>query len=262
MAMSCGPMRAHDPELSDDAILDGRLRLLQPKSGHRFGHDAILLAAAVPAEAGAHVMELGAGVGAAALALLARVAGTRLTLVEIDPALAALAQQNIARNGFGDRACVLTRDVGALARDFSAAGLEPQSADHVMMNPPFNDPAHQASPHRGRRQAHHGDEAMLPQWIETATRLLRPGGTLTVIWRSEGLAKILAALASGYGGIAMLPIHGRGDAPAIRVIARAVKGSNAPLRLLAALTLTEKDGRPAAPAENVLREGAALQLED
>ncbi|MGA8228610.1 MAG: methyltransferase, partial [Xanthobacteraceae bacterium] len=54
-----------DTDLSDDAVLGGRLRLLQPRRGHRFGHDAILLAAAVPAQAGDHAIELGAGVGAA-----------------------------------------------------------------------------------------------------------------------------------------------------------------------------------------------------
>ena len=73
--------------LTDDAILGGRLRLLQPKRGHRFGHDAILLAAAVPARARDHAIELGAGVGAASLALLARVPGCSVTLIEIDPAL-------------------------------------------------------------------------------------------------------------------------------------------------------------------------------
>ncbi|MFZ0525687.1 MAG: methyltransferase, partial [Xanthobacteraceae bacterium] len=48
---------------SEDAVLGGRLVLRQPLHGHRFGHDAILLAAAVPAHAGEHAIELGAGVG-------------------------------------------------------------------------------------------------------------------------------------------------------------------------------------------------------
>ena len=58
-----------DETWSDDAVLDGRLRLVQPRRGHRFGHDSILLAAATGGRAGEHVIELGAGVGTTGLAL-------------------------------------------------------------------------------------------------------------------------------------------------------------------------------------------------
>ena len=76
-----------ETDLSDDAVLGGRLRLLQPRTGHRFGHDAILLAAAVHASVGEHAIELGSGVGAAGLALAIRIAGLSVSLVEIDASL-------------------------------------------------------------------------------------------------------------------------------------------------------------------------------
>ena len=60
-------------ELTDDAVLGGRLRLKQMRRGHRVGHDAILLAAATQARDGDHAVDLGAGVGAAGLALAVRV---------------------------------------------------------------------------------------------------------------------------------------------------------------------------------------------
>src|SRR5436305_619207 len=81
-------------EVSEDAVLGRRLLLRQPKRGHRVGHDAILLAAATPARPGETVVDLGAGVGAAGLAVARRVAGISVALVEIDPALAALADTN------------------------------------------------------------------------------------------------------------------------------------------------------------------------
>ncbi|HEX2216507.1 MAG TPA: methyltransferase, partial [Xanthobacteraceae bacterium] len=61
------PLERAAPELTVDAVLGGRLRLMQPKRGHRFGHDAVLLAAATPAAPGDRVVEFGAGVGAAGL---------------------------------------------------------------------------------------------------------------------------------------------------------------------------------------------------
>ena len=126
-------------DLTDDAALGGRLHLLQPRRGHRFGHDAILLAAATPARSGDRVADLGAGVGAAGLALASRVPGARVTLVEIDARLAALAQENASRNGFAASVDAVTLDVAAAAADFAAAGLAAASCDIVLMNPPFHD---------------------------------------------------------------------------------------------------------------------------
>ena len=46
-------------------------------------------------------------------------------------------------------------DVTSGADAFAAAGLPPDSADVVLMNPPFNDPArHRASPEKAREIAH------------------------------------------------------------------------------------------------------------
>src|SRR5215472_6703225 len=90
-------------DLSEDAVLGGRLRLRQPRRGHRVGHEAVLLAAFCPVRAGDRVVELGAGVGAAGLALAARVPGASITMIELDPQLAALAEENARLNGLAER---------------------------------------------------------------------------------------------------------------------------------------------------------------
>ena len=82
-----------------------------------------------------------------------RIDGLTVTLVEIDPALAALAGENAARNGLGERVRAACLDVVAPAAAFAAAGLPPGTADRVLMNPPFN-AAQNPSPDRGRRLAH------------------------------------------------------------------------------------------------------------
>src|SRR5215218_8824116 len=108
-------------DVTADAVLGGRLLLKQPRRGHRVGHDAILLAAACPARAGDRVVDLGAGVGAAGLALAVRVAGASVTLVEVEPTLASLAESNAELNNLAGRVRVLTLDVTAPARAFAAA---------------------------------------------------------------------------------------------------------------------------------------------
>src|SRR6202035_1817422 len=96
---SCGPMSELSGETTEDAFLGGQLRLRQLKSGHRAGHDAMLLSAATPARPRDRVVDFGAGVGAAGLALARRVPAIELSLVEIDPVLAELARGNAALNG-------------------------------------------------------------------------------------------------------------------------------------------------------------------
>src|ERR1700690_79477 len=110
--MSCGPMGAElkTDETSEDAVLGGRLRLRQPKRGHRVGHDAILLAAATGGRTGEHAVDLGAGVGAAGLALAVRIPGLNVTLIEIDPALCALASGNAQLNNMADRVSAIACD--------------------------------------------------------------------------------------------------------------------------------------------------------
>jgi tRNA1(Val) A37 N6-methylase TrmN6 len=236
-------------DVTDDAILNGRLRLLQPKRGHRFGHDAILLAAAVPAKPGERVAEFGAGVGAASLALLARVPRLDATLFEIDASLCALAQENVVRNGFAGRARAVAQDVTSLTQG---------RFDHVFMNPPFNDPSHQASPDPERRRAHAGPSDGLPRWVGSARTVLRDHGSLTLIWRAEGLAQVMDVLADGFGAVSILPVYPAPGRPAIRLIATAEKGSFAPLRVLPPLVLNDEDMRPTSEAEAVLRQGAEL----
>src|ERR1035438_8489494 len=128
-------------ETSEDTVLGGRLRLRQPLRGHRVGHDAILLAAATGGRASEHAVDLGAGVGAAGLALAARVAGLKVTLVEIDPALAALAADNARLNRVDDRVDALALDVED--RQALCAALAPGSVAGVLMTPPFLDATRQ-----------------------------------------------------------------------------------------------------------------------
>src|SRR4051794_26612702 len=191
--MNCGPMSELSSKLTEDTFLGGRLRLRQPKSGHRAGHDAMLLAAATAARAGDRVVDFGAGVGAAGLALATRISGIQIVLIEIDEILAELARSNAASNAI--EADVIAMDLAAGAEAFAGAGLAPDSVDVVLMNPPFNDPSrHRSSPDRNREIAHVADAATLERWIHAARRILKSGGVLTLIWRADGLGQVLATL--------------------------------------------------------------------
>ncbi len=246
-------------DTTEDAFLGGKLCLRQPRSGHRSGHDAILLAAATTARAGDRVVEFGAGVGAAGLALARRIAGIDLVLVEIDPQLARLARDNVSENDIA--AGVIVLDVTSSAEAFAAAGLKADSADAVLMNPPFNDAArHRASPDPARASAHVADSETLEAWIHASRRLLKSGGALTLIWRADGLSEVLAALGRGFGSLSIMPVHGDAARPAIRVLIRAVKGGRAPMRIVPSLLLKDESGLPNKQVAKMLAGDEGLPL--
>ncbi|MFZ0208902.1 MAG: methyltransferase [Roseiarcus sp.] len=231
------------PETSLDEILGGRLRLRQMRSGHRVGADAVLLAAAAGPPA-RRIVDVGAGVGAVALALLTRWPEARADLVEIDPGLVALARENTATNGLADRVRILELDaLDASAR--RAAGLANGEADLVVTNPPFFVSSEvRPSPDAGRARAHvlAAGDAPLQAWIVTSLALLAPGGRFAMIHRPEALPAILAAFGKRLGAVAIQPVLPRSDADAIRVLISGVKGSKAPLRLSPALALHDSSG--------------------
>ncbi|MEM7642564.1 MAG: methyltransferase [Pseudomonadota bacterium] len=239
--------------ITRDGFLGGRLTLLQPSKGFRAGSDAVLLAAACPARPGQSVLDLGCGVGAAMYCLAARVPGLALTGLERDVATAELARQNGAAEVVVGDALDLPP---ALRRPF----------DHVICNPPYfgagqGSPSPDAPREAALREAGPGDIA---RWADIACRRAAPKGSVTFIARTDRLADLLGGLR--LGGLVVLPIAGRADTEAGRVIVQGRKGARAPLRLLPPFVMHRgpaHDGdrdhhTPAAQA--VLREGQALPL--
>jgi tRNA1(Val) A37 N6-methylase TrmN6 len=263
---SAGPKDAAFPEsagyepgpegLREDRILDGRVRLLQPVEGYRVAIDPIFLAAAVPAMPADLVLELGAGVGAAALCLATREPSVRVMGVEIDREAARTAMRNADLNGMKGRIDIMVGDLLHLP-----PRLAPGSFQHVMMNPPFM-PAGAAtpSPQADKARSNVEGEAQLADWLRVAHTMLRPKANLVLIHRADRLEEILAALQGRFGEIVLFPLWPGGNRPAARVLVRARKGIQTPTRLSPGLVLHEPDGRYTAAADAVLRDGAGLIL--
>lgn len=241
-------------EFTEDAALDGRVRLRQPARGYRAGLDAALLAAACDAGPGERVLDAGCGVGAALLAAAVRRPGARFTGLERDPAAAALARGNVALNGLSERVEIVEGDA---AGRFSALKLAP--FDAVLANPPFfDDPAALRAPAPERRGAWIAEEG-LSAWTGFLLKAAREGGTITLIHRADRLADMLALLASKAGSFQVRPIHPFADEPAKRVLVRAVKTGKAPLKLLPPLVVHDRaGGKHTGQAEAILRGRADL----
>lgn len=237
---------------SEDRFLDGRLVIRQPVAGYRAGSDPLFLAASVPARAGERVLDMGCGVGTASLALLARVAGLRLTGLEVQPSLADLARANASANGLA-----LEVAEGCVTRP--PAGVPMHAFDHVITNPPWYEPGTVSRPAAESKAVGHVEEVGLAEWLKQAVRFLRPKGRLFVVHRADRLGDILAGLHPlTVGEIRVLPLWPKPDRPAGRVVVSARKDSRAPLEVLPGLLLHNPDGTYTERAEDVLRRGAPL----
>jgi tRNA1(Val) A37 N6-methylase TrmN6 len=241
-------------ELTDDHILGGRLRLRQARAGYRAGMDAALLAAACDAGEGDRVLDVGCGAGAAMLAAAARRTGALFVGLDSDPATVALAGANIALNAMEAR---LSATIGDIGRPFAALGLA--TFDAALANPPFfDDPAALRGPHPAKRAAWIAREG-LGAWLGFLAKAVRQGGSITLIHRADRLADILAGLAPRAGSFQIRPVQPFADAPAGRVLVRAVKSGKAPLHILPPLILHERGGeKHTRQAEAILRGHADL----
>jgi tRNA1(Val) A37 N6-methylase TrmN6 len=243
---------------SDDTLLGGRVRLRQPERGYRVAIDPVLLAAAVPAAAGETVLDIGCGTGAAALCLARRIAGVRVTGIERERDLVRLANDNVLLNALGG---LVSAMVGDLLRP--PPRIEPGTFHHVMANPPFLEAARATAPaDPGRAAAQLEGEADLAAWVRFALTMVRAKGTITFIHRADRIEQLLAQFVGKAGEIVIFPLWSGAARPARRVIVRGRKGSLTPTRLMPGLVLHAAGGRYTEEADAVLRDGAALALDE
>lgn len=243
--------------LSLDAFLGGKVRVIQPRAGHhRSGLEAVLLGCALPEDFAGRAADLGAGAGVAGLCLAARAPAVRVTLIEREPDLAALARRSAGLPA--NRLLSLRVDI--YAHD-ALGDLDLPQMDAVLMNPPFHAVEAATAPKAGARaRAHMLDAGGLDAWFRAAVGLLRPAGVLIGIFRADALPEILAGAARRFGALDLLPVHPRPGEPAHRLLLRAVKGRRSRPELLPGLTLHGAAGNGDDGAvEALLRQGAGLE---
>ncbi len=255
-------MQNDSEHLTEDWLLDGRVRLLQPANGYRVGVDAVLLAAAVAARAGQSVLDVGTGVGSAALCLATRAPDTAVTGLDTDRSMVRLAAANAEANGLSRRVQFFTGDLMT-----PPIRLAPASFDHVMANPPYlAQGTVRESPHPQKAAATVESTADLDDWVRFCVLMVRHKGVVTMIHRADRLVHVLQAFSERLGGVVVFPLwpggndgpDGKNRKPAKRVIVSGVKGSAAPPSLVPGLTLHRPDGAFTPEADAVVRRGGAL----
>ncbi|UGY10922.1 tRNA1(Val) (adenine(37)-N6)-methyltransferase [Phyllobacterium pellucidum] len=254
-------MLARDVPHTIDAFHRGRFHLLQPAAkGHRSGVDAMILAATVPSGFSGRVADLGAGAGAAGLAVLSRCPHASAVLVERSDYMAAFARnsldlpQNALLSG---RAKVIEADVTLAGKARISAGLGDNEFDFAIMNPPFNLPTDRSTPDPVKAEAHVMTPGMMEQWIRTAAAIVKPGGGIGIIARPTSIADLLDALKGRFGGLMIVPVQPRPQEAAIRIVIKGTRGSRAGLTLEPALVMHHASGNGFTERADAINNGLA-----
>jgi tRNA1(Val) A37 N6-methylase TrmN6 len=244
-----------------DAFHYGRFHVVQPKGvGHRSGMDAMLLAALVTGEGPMRVADLGAGAGAAGLAVASRIEKAEVMLVERSPLMADFARKSVAlpsNAALAGRVHVLEADVSLAGKARVATGLADEAFDHVIMNPPFNDRIYNRPPDALKAEAHAMDGDLFERWIRTAGAILKPGGQLSLIARPQSIAEIIAACGRRFGGIEITALHPRADEAALRILVTAIKGRRTSLSMRMPLVMHDPGQHAFTPFVKDLNNGLA-----
>ena len=203
-----------------DRFLNGKVVFHQPKSGYRFSIDAVILSHLASPEHDDTVIDLGTGCGVIPILLAFRHPGIRLIGVEIQDALATLAQKNVAENKMTDRIHILTKDMV----DLSIAEID-GPVDLVVSNPPYRKlDSGRINADAQRAVARHELKINLNLLLVTARRLLRKSGRFVIIYPAGRIVDLLTNMrATGLEPKSLTMIHSTASSSARLV---AVMGSN------------------------------------
>lgn len=187
------------------------LRIFQPIKGHRFGLEAMALAAFVRVKPGETLVDLGTGVGV--IPLLLAHTGARLIGVEIQAELVELARKNAELNNV---------DLQIIEGDFRGIKdlLTPHRAQVVVCNPPFFEVGRgRVSPDPARATARQAERKMLGDVALAARYLLKDKGRLNLVGPTARLVDLLAIMRQGGLEPKRLRfVHGRPDKEAKLVL--------------------------------------------
>ncbi len=216
-----------DEQPTTDTFFGGRLVVHQDRDGYRFSIDAVLLAHQVTfRKTDRRVVDLGTGAGILPLILAYRHAALSICGVEIQPALARKARENVQANDLADRIQILEADLQS---------INPRRlgyvADVVVSNPPYRQArSGRINPNRERAVARHEIAVTLEGLVRTVRRVLRTGGYFWSIYPAQRLPELIGTLQRfNIEPKFMRMVHSREDSEAKMVLTAAVKAATAGL---------------------------------
>jgi tRNA1Val (adenine37-N6)-methyltransferase len=215
------------------------LKIIQPRHGYRFSLDPLLLCNFAGIGEAEEAVDLGTGCGVIPLIFAKKTSEARMTGIEMQESMAALASRNVQLNGLSDRIRIVSADVADIKKHFTAS-----SFDLVVSNPPYRKRGTgRISPKPGRDDARHESTASLADFLAAAKYLVSLSGRICFIYHPSRIAEFLAEAATlKLAPLQIRMVHGNRDAEARMFLIEMVKGRKGELKILPPLFVYDEAG--------------------
>ncbi len=240
-----------------DSLARGLLLLEQPRNGYRFGIDAVLLGSSCGGHAPRRILDACCGVAVIGVQVARHHPDADLVGVEIQPALAALAQRNLSRCQLEGRSEVLLGDLRKLDRHPALLGR----CDLVLLNPPFFPPKVGAQDTDNQRfAARHEVNGDLEALISACRSAMTPRACLKIIYPAAHLSRLIACVErAGLKAARATTVHSFVDKKASLVLLDALNHGRRELNISPPLIIFEQAG-VYSPEVNAMLDGDQLCL--
>ena len=226
-----------EDETVEDLQLGG-LRLLQKRTGFRFGMDSVLLADFAAVRKEDTVVDFGTGTGILPLLLIGREKGQLFRAIEIQEEYCEMASRTMVLNHLEDRVSIICGDAGNADRL-----LPPFSVDAVICNPPYGiHGAALTSPIPERATARNQAEDMLSRFFTAAFRILRGKGKFSMVYPAPQMLQAMELMHRCHLEPKRFQlVYPYADKPANLVLIEAVKDAKPMLHPMDPLIVYEKN---------------------
>ncbi|MGE5677108.1 MAG: tRNA1(Val) (adenine(37)-N6)-methyltransferase [Pseudomonadota bacterium] len=224
-------------EAIDD--LQNGYRIIQKSGSFRYGVDAVLLSDFADIKSRHSVIDLGTGTGVIPLLVYARNKPAEITAIEIQPDMADMAMRSMKLNGLEDRIKVLCMDLKAAPELLGKARY-----DCVITNPPYvKKECGINNPSETKAIARFEIMCSLEELMAASKELLKPGGKLFMVHRTDRLADIIYEMRNN--GIEPKRIRFVHPSPGKRpnlLLIEGTRGGNKELRFMDPLYIHDENG--------------------
>ncbi|HWR60914.1 MAG TPA: tRNA1(Val) (adenine(37)-N6)-methyltransferase [Clostridia bacterium] len=224
-------------EAVDD--LQNGYRIIQKTGSFRYGVDAVLLSDFAEVSRNHSVVDLGTGTGIIPILLYAKKKPREITAVEIQQDMADMAERSIRLNGLEEHIRVLHMDLKDAPQLLGKAQF-----DCIVTNPPYvKKECGINNPSETKAIARFEIKCSLEELLKTARELLKPGGKLFMVHRTDRLADIIYEMrSSGIEPKRIRFVHPSvGKRPNLLLIEGA-RGGNKELRFMDPLYIHDESG--------------------
>ena len=227
-----------DDEQVDDLQYRG-YSIIQKKTGFRFGLDAVLLADFADVKKGSQVIDLGTGTGIVSILIAAKRDIKRIVGLEIQTEIADMAKRSAIMNSFMDKLEIVCGDI-----KYSSDLFGNSSFDEVVTNPPyFSAGKGLICENESITCSRHEILCDLEDVIRESSKLLRPGGSISMVHRPFRLPDIISLMRKWrIEPKLMRMVQPKANKPANLVLIKGYKDGKPELKMLPTLLVFNEDG--------------------